>query len=648
MASRTSEDVRRRLRFVRRLGVVFHGGTVAAAVAVFLVLAAFASLLAYDSLPSIQRNGLSFFTNPAFSVVPVVVGTLLTSGLALLLAVPVALGVAILSAEVAPRRARTGLAWLVDLGAAVPSVVYGFWALEVLRPWMAGTVEPGLAATSGGTGPFSGLPTGFDYLTASVILAIMIIPTISAVARESLLSVPRAQREAVLSIGGTRWDATRIGVLGPARPGIAAGVILGLGRAIGETIAVALVIGNILTTGNGHGLPTSLFSPGATIPSVLVNEFGGAIGLQQNELIELGLILLGLSFAINLGARMLLRGTGGRPRPRGNWLRRARARRSVARPLAVGGVGPLARPAWWSRVAARRDRVLRRRKILNGVVVALVVAAGAAAVVPLVSLVGTAVAQGGTAVATPSFYTSEPPPYCLQVNASTHCPLGGIGPAIQGTLLLVGLGALIAVPVGLLTGIYLAEYGRGRFARGLGLLVDAMVGVPSILLGVFVFAFFLRFDPRTAESALSGAAALALLMLPIIARATETALRTVSVEVREAALALGFPRHRVTLRVVLGNAKSALLTGNFLALGRAGGETAALVFTAGTSSYWFSGLGSPIASLGPLIYNNLTIAVAPNWTIDAWGAALVLLLIMGALSLAARLVLRTERTVGSV
>ena len=271
-----------------------------------------------------------------------------------------------------------------------------------------------------------------------------------------------------------------------------------------------------------------------------------------------------------------------------------------------------------------------------------------AAVYPLASLIGTAVQQGGSAVVTPSFYTSTPPPYCLETNSSTSCPLGGIGPALQGTLILIGLASLVAVPVGLLTGIYLSEYARRRTSQVLGVLVDVMVGVPSLLLGVFVFVLFLRVDPLDARSALSGAAALSLLMIPIIARATEVALRTVPVEVREAALALGFPRHRVTLRVVLGNCKSAILTGNFLALGRAGGETAALVFTAGTSSYWFTSLRSPIASLGPLIYDNLTIASAPNWTIDAWGAALVLLLIMAAVSLAARLVLRGDRTPGSV
>ncbi len=642
MATFAPERTARRLVFLRRLGGLFRAGATLATVIVVLVVAAFAGLLVTESYPSIARYGFSFFTSPAFSVVPVVVGTLITSALALLLAIPVSLGVAILSAEVAPRRVRTPLAYLVDLGAAIPSVVYGFWALEVLSPWMGTTVEPGLAHLTGGTGPFSGLPLGKDYLTASVILAIMIVPTISALSREALLAVPRSQREAALSLGATRWDATRMAVLGPATPGILASVMLGLGRAIGETIAVALVIGNI------YQLPTSLFSPGGTIPSILVNEFGGAIGIQRNALIELGLILFALSFSINLGARLLIRRA--EVARKGRWrLRRGHARGASRRFRPTGPApSPLQRPAWWDDLVLRQARVLRRRKAVNLLVVGLVCAAAAAAVVPLASLVATAASQGGRAVVTPSFYTSEPPPFCLQTNASTSCPLGGIGPAIQGTLILLGLASLVGIPLGLLTGVYLSEYGRNRFGRLVGLLVDVMVGVPSILLGVFVFAFFLRVDRFDAQSAIAGAAALALLMVPIVTRATEAAMRTVSTDVREAALALGFPRHRVTLRVVLGNCKSAIVTGNLLALGRAGGETAALVFTAGSSSYWFTNLHSPIAALGPLIYYNLTITVAPNWTVDAWGAALVLLLIMAAVSLTARLTLRTGTAAGSM
>jgi phosphate transport system permease protein len=626
-----------RLAYLRRIGGLFRLGTTVVAIAVLLFVAALAALLVDGSIPAFRQYGLGFLTAPALATVPVVVGTLLTSGLALLIALPVGVGVAIFVSEFAPRWVRAPLAYLIDLGSSIPSVVYGFWALAVLVPWMAGSVEPGLGALTGRSGPFSGYPLGKGLLTASLVLAIMIVPTIAALSREALRAVPRLQREAALGLGATRWEATRIAVLGPAAPGILAAAMLGLGRAVGETIAVALVIGNVYT------LPTSLFSASATIPTLLVNQFGGATGLQQSALLEIGLVLFVMSVALNLGARLLVRRLerGGRRSPASS--RRPRPVRLVPAPAPVGPVGV---PAWWDRVLARRTAVLRRRRIVHAVVVALVVGAVAAAVVPLASLVATGIGEGGRAVATPSFYTSSTPAFCLRANASTPCALGGIGPAIEGTLILLGLASLAAVPIGLLTGIYLSEYGRHRFGRLVSLLVDVLVGVPSILIGVFVFALFLRYDRLDAQSALAGGAALALLMVPLISRATEVALRSVPASAREAALALGFPRHRVTTRIVLGQAKGALLTANLLALGRAGGETAALVLTAGTSSYWFAGLHAPIAALGPLIYDNLTVAVAPNWTEDAWGAALVLLLIMAALTLVARLAVREPSGVG--
>ena len=636
MTPSSAERLSQRLRVLRIYGRTFQVGTTAVAVGVLVFVVAFAALLVQGAFRSITHYGLSFFTNTSLYAGPLIVGTLLVSGLALLFAVPVALGVAIFASELAPRWLRSPLAYVLDLGATIPSIVYGFWAIEVVVPWMEYHVEPRLGSLTGGGFPFSGHPLGHDYLVASLVLAVMIIPTISALTREALRAIPRAQREAVLSLGGTRWDATRISALGPASPGIVAAVMLGLGRAIGETIVVALLLGNI------YVFPTSLFSQGGTIPSLLINQFQDSFGLQESVLLELGVILFALSFAINLGARLLI-GRLERGASPGHLRWRRHAPPTSLDPARAGPADSLGEAPWWDRAVAHRARALRRRKVVYAVVVVLLLAAVAAAVVPLASLIATAVQQGGAAVATPSFYVSEPPPFCLQVNASTSCPLGGIGPAIQGTLILLGLAALIAVPAGLLTGIYLSEYGRrNRFGRLLGLLVDVMVGVPSILLGVFVFSVFLSYDHADATSALAGGVALALLMLPIVARATEVALHTVPTAVREAALALGFPRHRVTTRVVLGNSKAALVTGNLLALGRAGGETAALVLTAGSSPYWFDGLNRPVAALGPLIYYDLTVASAPNWTADAWGAALVLLLIMAGVSLAARWTLRTE------
>jgi phosphate transport system permease protein len=271
----------------------------------------------------------------------------------------------------------------------------------------------------------------------------------------------------------------------------------------------------------------------------------------------------------------------------------------------------------------------------------LILAAGCVvvALLPMVSVIVTAARLGGSAAIQPSFYTSLEPNGC-NPRPGVSCSLGGIGPAIQGTLIMLGLGALLAIPVGLFAGIYLSEYGRGRFARTVSFVTDVLTGVPTILIGVFVFVVFLYLDHDSALSALAGGVALGLLMIPIVTRATEEALRTVSREVREAGLALGFPRHRVTLRVVLGCARNALVTGILLAVSRAAGDTATLIITAGGSRYWFTNLNQPTAAMTPFIFENFNSGYS-NLQTDAWGATLVLLLIMLIISLGARIAVRS-------
>jgi phosphate transport system permease protein len=647
----------RRVRILRALDRTFHGLTGAAAAGLLLLLAGLLVVLFDGARPSLLHFGGGFVLGSSWDGVhdlygayPAIAGTLLTSALALLFAVPVALGVALFLSEVAPAWLRAPLTYVVDLSAAVPSVVYGFWAFYVLVPLMRGTVEPGLASLTGGTGPFTGSPTGLDLFTASLVLAVMILPTIAAFSREALRAVPRSQREAAMSLGATRWEASRLAVLGPARRGIGAGIILGLGRAIGETIAVAMVIGNIYLT------PTSLFSPAQTLASLIVNNFGGVgPGLERSALFEVGLLLLTITVAVNVVARLML----GRPGEEGVRHKAGGVRSRLARLLGRAhhphAPAPQSRPAggestppdltrpWEAHLVGGVPRNLRRRKVIHWGVVAICVAALVLAILPLASVLATAFDRGGGAVVQPSFYVSENPLGC-NPGPGRSCSLGGIGPEIQGTLILLGLGSLVAMPLGILAGIYLSEYGRrGRspFARGASFIADVLTGVPTILLGVFVFALFLRFDHDSATSALSGGLALGALMVPLVARATEEALRTVSTGVREAALALGFTRHRVSVRVVLGSARSAVVTGALLGLSRAAGDTAALFVTAGSSSFWFQGLNQPTAALTPFIFTNFGSEYS-NLASDAWGAALVLLLLMLLISLGARWAVRSR------
>jgi phosphate transport system permease protein len=244
-----------------------------------------------------------------FGALPFIYGTLVSSFLALLIAVPLSVGVAVFTTEMCPKALRGPLSFFVELLAAIPSVVYGLWAIFVLVPLLSGYIQPFLARTLGWTGFFDGPPYGISMLAAGIILAIMIIPIISSITREVLMVVPQHQREAALALGATRWEMIRVGVLRNARAGIMGGIILGLGRALGETMAVTMVIGNT------PQIVKSLFAPGHTMASVLANEFSEATGnVYLSALIEIGLALFLVTIVVNALARLLVwTVTGGQP-----------------------------------------------------------------------------------------------------------------------------------------------------------------------------------------------------------------------------------------------------------------------------------------------------------------------------------------------
>jgi len=252
--------------------------------------------------------GFKFFSgsdwdpvNEQFGALPFVYGTLVSSLLALIIAVPLSIGVAVFTTEMCPPILRGPLSFFVELLAAIPSVIYGLWAIFVLIPVLSHHVQPFLSSTLGWTGLFEGPPFGYSMLAAGVILAIMIVPIISSITREVLMVVPQHQREAALALGATRWEMIRIGVLRNARAGIMGGIILGLGRALGETMAVTMVIGN------RPQIVKSLFAPGYTMASVLANEFSEATGnVYLSALIEIGLALFLVTIVVNAMARLLV------------------------------------------------------------------------------------------------------------------------------------------------------------------------------------------------------------------------------------------------------------------------------------------------------------------------------------------------------
>lgn len=242
----------------------------------------------------------------SFGALPYIVGTLVSSAIALAIGVPISLGIAIFISEMSPSRLATPLSFVIELLAAVPSIIYGLWALFLFRFWIRDFIEMPLYNAFHGSIPFfAKYPFGLDVFTAGIVLAIMIIPIVSSICREVMRVVPNSQREAAYSLGATRWETVKIAVIPYAKSGILGAAILGLGRAVGETILVTMVIGNVIGVA---AIPTTLFSQSQTLSSLVANEFNEASSdLHLSALIGLGAVLLLLTVVINIGALLLVR-----------------------------------------------------------------------------------------------------------------------------------------------------------------------------------------------------------------------------------------------------------------------------------------------------------------------------------------------------
>lgn len=286
---------------------IFRTVLLIAAASILLIVGAIVYMMVQNSMPTLQRFGISFLTGsnwfPAqeeFGALPFIYGTIVSSIIAVILSVPLSLGIAIFLVEQAPKKVARPIAFLVELLAAIPSVVYGLWGIFVLAPFIRDYLGAFLQTYLGFLPLFQGRLTGIGMLTGGIILALMITPIITAVVRDVLEVVPVTQREAALALGATKWETTRI-VLGNAASGIAGAVVLGLGRAIGETMAVTMVIGN------SPQISASLFEPAYTIASVLAANFADATEeLYLSALIEMGLVLFLVTFIVNALAKLLI------------------------------------------------------------------------------------------------------------------------------------------------------------------------------------------------------------------------------------------------------------------------------------------------------------------------------------------------------
>jgi phosphate transport system permease protein len=582
--------------------LLFRGACMLAANSVIVLAALLTVFLVIQSWPAITALGGSFLTHVGwdpvtdqYGALAFIYGTLATSAIAMVIAVPLSVGTAAFLAEIAPGWLRRSGSFLIELLAAIPSVVYGFWGVFFLAP----SVVQKLFNLVGG--PNTG---GVGILSAGLILSIMIVPYITAISFDVCRAVPRAQREGSLALGATRWQTIRTVVLPYARPGIIGACFLALGRALGETMAVAMLIGNS---------PKILFSPfatGASIASIIANQLGNTSNeLNRSALVELGLVLFLVTVAVNSLARVLIWRTANRGR---SPLRRA----GVPVPNWTDANGFAGRSRTSSVPRGGRKAVWIDRAMTGVLCACLALTVG-----PLFPILGYITYRGVRAVNWDFF---------------THLPIDtprGLGNALLGSGMLVGLATVFAVPIGILAAIYLAEYRTSRLVGPVRFIGELLGGVPSIIIGIFGYALLVM---PFGFSAWAGSFALGVMMIPIVMRASEESLKLVPQTLRNASYALGAANWQTVLRVIVPAALPAIITGVFLAIARIAGETAPLLLTAYNSSFWPTTPSDRTPFLTYYIYT-YSVSDDPEEQRLAWAAALVLLTLVMVLNVGIRL-----------
>ncbi|WP_020468363.1 phosphate ABC transporter permease subunit PstC [Zavarzinella formosa] len=579
---------------------------------ILLVAAALLGILVWQSWDVLSRIGeYKMFTstdwNPdqrprVFGSWVFIYGTLATSLIAMLVAVPLGVGSAAFLSEIAPPWIRKTCSFLIELLAAIPSVVYGFWGLFFLTPGLQK-----LFLLLGGPPNTSGQ----GILAAGLILAIMIVPYVTAISFDVCRAVPSSQRQGSLALGATRWQMIWTVVLPYARPGIIAACFLALGRALGETMAVTMLIGNV------RYIDFSLFASGDSIASVIANQLNEAGSRDhRSALVALGLVLFLITAMTNLAARFLIR-QGAKPRVRVN-----RGPQSLTGPAnAPAEFGPLVvSESQWKRTA-RENRVMTW--VLGFCQLATVV--------PLFLILGYIGVRGASSLDW-NFFTELPkPPGQLG---------GGMIHAIVGSGIIVLLASVCAVPIGVLTAVYLHEYNTHPLTKPVRFVTELLGGVPSIVIGIFAYALLVKPPAFIASliasvpilsylmpsgfTAWAGVFALGIMMLPVVVRTAEESMKLVPASLRQASYALGATQRQTVMRVILPASLPAITTGVLLAMGRIAGETAPLILTTAGSNFWPRSLYDRTPFLPGYIYEYSKSADADQQR-QAWAAALVLL-----------------------
>lgn len=662
-----------RNRSMHTLDHIFKYVACICGILILLILAAVAIFLLFRATPLIfaDRNQLSSvyadFTggkshNFLSYVIPLIFGTVLMSALALCFAFFVAIGIALFISHYAPKKIVPFLSSVVDLLAAIPSVIYGLWGGLVLVPAMYpfwDWISRFLSWIPLFAGPVAN--PSRCAATVSVVLAVMILPIITSIARDIFQQAPRLQQEGALALGATKWEMIKLAVLPFAKSGIVSASMLGLGRALGETMAVLM----ILSPGFTFGINIFKASQNQTIAANIAAQYPEANGLGVSALIGTGLVLFVISFVVNFVARKIAGNTSAN---RLNifakfkkFVKSIKSKKPNQVSSSISSVSSVSSDLVSSSSTSpvidfdkfsptRSSIALRKRK--DFLMHVLIFLSFIVAIIPLASLLLTTIIHGIKRFNI-DFLTHNMT-YVVGGNATGTGGYGGILHAIIGTLEIT-LGAMvISIPIGLMCAVYLIEYANGRrIARIINLMVDVMSGIPSIVAGLFAFSMFaILLGPGTING-FEGSVALSILMIPTVVKSAQEMLKIVPNDLREASLALGVTKQRTITKVVLRTALPGIVSGCILAVARVIGETAPLLmasgFIASTNFNLFEGQMTTLPVYVYQEYSKLSAncpANAPDSCVTtipmerAWSAALALIVIVLLLNIIGRVVAR--------
>lgn len=558
---------------------------------------------------------------PLYGAFPLIVGTLLVTLGAMVIAIPLSIGSAIFISELSSEKIRSFIKPAIELLAGIPSVVYGFFGLIILTDWLRVTFDQ---------------PTGESLIAGSILLGIMAIPTITSVAEDAINAVPRYYKEGSLALGATRWQTISKVIVPSALSGITAAIILGVGRAVGETMAVMMVCGN-----PPYGLIPNpiwdVFTPVKTLTATLGIEMGEVAYLSNHyyALFGIAILLLAITLIINISATITLDRlkqkhiASGKERKKRKELLSKELQEKIRRILKpivlliglyvlyiIFGIiytaiivgATIIFSYTYKRLSEKRKETIAFGALFSCIIVILII----------LGIILFYIISNGIGALSWEFLTQEP---------SDAGVAGGIFPAIVGTLYLVAGAIAIALPIGVGAATYLVEYTReGKITKIIRAGADLLNGTPSIVFGLFGFAF-LVLALGFGRSLIAGQVTLAFMILPTIIRTTEEALKSVPHALREGSFALGATRWQTIRKVVLPPAAPGVITGAILGIGRAAGETAPLLFTAAA----FSGIipGSLFDPVNSLPYHLFILATnIPGSKVNQAGTALVLLLLV--------------------